>query len=254
MLEELELLDDQVVVIEEGLVDVLLDIVVQVWLDVERLVRLFDLLDPHVQLIELLVDEVLEVVGCVEDSVDAAHQEREEDEADELQHDREEQLVWSLAGVVTVPDSCNDFEDPIESKDVLGVRWLVGKSVGWIAVVDPTALAPITWILYRTTISLVAEIQPEAGVDMVGVDDAQNEPSEHGQISLTLFAQVLEHELQYELLRLRQSVDVADSDHLQPVVLNALPSVESWDSGDAVNQEIALYVVVANRLDVSVGI
>lgn len=45
---KLEFLDNQIVVIEECLIDVVFDIVVKVWLDVERLVRLLDLLDPHV--------------------------------------------------------------------------------------------------------------------------------------------------------------------------------------------------------------
>jgi len=49
LLVELELLDDQVEIVEEGLLDVLSDIVIQRWLNMERLVGLLNLLDPHVK-------------------------------------------------------------------------------------------------------------------------------------------------------------------------------------------------------------
>lgn len=38
LLKEIELLNDEVVVVEEGLIDVLLNIVIKVWLNVERLI------------------------------------------------------------------------------------------------------------------------------------------------------------------------------------------------------------------------
>jgi hypothetical protein len=46
---ELELLDDQVIIVQKGLVDVVFDVVVEVWLDVEWFVRLLNLFNPHVQ-------------------------------------------------------------------------------------------------------------------------------------------------------------------------------------------------------------
>lgn len=49
LLIELELLNDQVEIVEEGLLDILSDIVVESWLDMEWLVRLFDFLNPHVK-------------------------------------------------------------------------------------------------------------------------------------------------------------------------------------------------------------
>ena len=48
---EVELFDDQVEIVQESLLDVLADVVVQGWLDVERSVRLLNFLDPHVQLV-----------------------------------------------------------------------------------------------------------------------------------------------------------------------------------------------------------
>ena len=67
---ELELLNDQVEVMHEGLLDVLPDVVVQRRLDVVWPVRLLYLLYPHVQRVELLLDQVIKVVGGVEDAVD----------------------------------------------------------------------------------------------------------------------------------------------------------------------------------------
>lgn len=86
---ECELFDDQVVVVQERLVDVVLDVVVQVWLDMERLVRLFYLLDPHVQRVKFLINEVLKVVRSIEDAIDRPHQEREENKPNELKDYRE---------------------------------------------------------------------------------------------------------------------------------------------------------------------
>ena len=67
LLIEGELFDDEVVIVEEGLVDVVFDVVVQIWLNMERLVRFLNLFDPHVEGVQLLVDEVFEVVGGVKD-------------------------------------------------------------------------------------------------------------------------------------------------------------------------------------------
>ena len=49
-----------------------------------RLVRFLDLLDPHIQRVKFLLDQVIEVVWRVENTVYRTHQEREEDEAKKL--------------------------------------------------------------------------------------------------------------------------------------------------------------------------
>lgn len=67
LLVEGELFDDEVVIVEEGLVDIVFDVIVQIGLNMERLVRFLNLLDPHVEGVQLLVDEVLKIVGGVED-------------------------------------------------------------------------------------------------------------------------------------------------------------------------------------------
>ena len=67
---EWELFNDEIEIVKEGLLDVDSDVVVQGWLNVEWLVRLLDLLDPHVESVKLLFDQVVEVVRVVEDTVD----------------------------------------------------------------------------------------------------------------------------------------------------------------------------------------
>lgn len=62
LLIELEFFNDQVEIIHEGLFDVLSDVVVKSWLDMEWLVGLFNLLDPHVELIQFLLNQVIEVI------------------------------------------------------------------------------------------------------------------------------------------------------------------------------------------------
>lgn len=62
LLIELEFFNDQVEIIHESLFDVLSDVVVKSWLDMEWLVGLFNLLDPHVELIQFLLNQVIEVI------------------------------------------------------------------------------------------------------------------------------------------------------------------------------------------------
>ena len=93
LLVELELLDDQVEIVQEGLLDVLSDVVVKGWLDVVWLVRLLDFLNPHVKGVKFLLDKVIEVVLGVEDAVDGTHQEGEEGQTQELQDDGKDVLV-----------------------------------------------------------------------------------------------------------------------------------------------------------------
>jgi len=70
LLVELELLDNQIEIVQEGLFNIFSDVVVQSWLNVEWLVGLLDLFDPHIQGVEFLFDEIIEVIGGVEDTID----------------------------------------------------------------------------------------------------------------------------------------------------------------------------------------
>ena len=116
---ELELLNNQVEIVKEGLLDVLSDIIIQSWLDVEWLVRLFNFLDPHVEGVKFLLDKVIKVVGGIEDSINRTHEEREECKSHELKSDRENVFLRSRSRVITIPYCGDNFENPIESKNVL---------------------------------------------------------------------------------------------------------------------------------------
>ena len=62
LLIELELFNNQVEIIKESLLDVFSDVVIESWLDMEWLVGLLNFLDPHVQGVKLLFDEIIEIV------------------------------------------------------------------------------------------------------------------------------------------------------------------------------------------------
>ena len=114
LLVEVELLDDQVEVVHEGVVHVLLDVAVQVGRDVVGLVRPLDLLDPDVQKAQLLVDEALEVVRLLQHIVDAAHQEREETQTDKLQNHAENVLIGRATRVISITHSCQSLQDEVD--------------------------------------------------------------------------------------------------------------------------------------------
>lgn len=78
LLVEREFFDHKIEIVFESLFNVLSDIAVKSWLDVEWFVRLLDLLYPHIKVVELLFDKVIERVRGVEDTVDGTHQEGEE--------------------------------------------------------------------------------------------------------------------------------------------------------------------------------
>lgn len=78
LLIENEFLNDKVEVIHEGLLNILSDIVIESRLNVEWLVRFLNLLDPHVERVKFVFDQVIEVVGGVEDTINGSHKEREE--------------------------------------------------------------------------------------------------------------------------------------------------------------------------------
>ena len=63
---------------------VLLDVAIQIGRNVKGLIRPLYLLDPDVEHAQLLIDEALEAVRLLQHVVDAAHQEGEEAQADEL--------------------------------------------------------------------------------------------------------------------------------------------------------------------------
>jgi hypothetical protein len=155
----------------------------------ERLVGLFDLLDPHIKRVKFLFNQIIEVIGSVEDTVDGSHKEGEESKTHELQGNRENVFLGSGSRVVSVTDSCNDLKDPVEGKDVLGMVSLVVK----VIFKDPRLSA----VLFFVIVSIIRNIwvnsavfkttdhKPNAGHDMAQVNDIKDKSSETGQIVLS---------------------------------------------------------------------
>ena len=86
MLVEGELFDDEVEVIHKCILNALPDFAVQIGWDVVGLIRSFDFLDPQVQPIEFLVDQILEFITGAQYATHTAHQQREESQANELNY------------------------------------------------------------------------------------------------------------------------------------------------------------------------
>jgi hypothetical protein len=119
LLIENKLLNDQVEIIHEGLLNVLSDIIIESWLNMEWLVRFFNLLDPHVKGIKFLLNKVIEIVRGVEDTVDRSHKEREEGKSHKFKGNRENVFLGGRSRIVSVSDSCDNLKDPIKSEYVL---------------------------------------------------------------------------------------------------------------------------------------
>ena len=62
LLVELEFFNNQVEIEVKGLLNVLSDIIVQSWLNMEWFVRLLNLFDPHVQRVKFFFDQIFEVI------------------------------------------------------------------------------------------------------------------------------------------------------------------------------------------------
>jgi hypothetical protein len=103
----------------------------------ERLVRLLDLLDPHVKGIKFLLNKVIEIVRGVEDTVDRSHKEREEGKSHKFKGNRENVFLGGRSRIVSVSDSCDNLKDPIEGKNVLRWNRLIVKFI----LVDPRLCA-----------------------------------------------------------------------------------------------------------------
>jgi hypothetical protein len=73
LLVELELFDDQVEVVHEGLLHVLPDVPIERGLDVVGFVGLLNLLDPHVERVQLLLNQIFETILGAENGGNRPH-------------------------------------------------------------------------------------------------------------------------------------------------------------------------------------
>lgn len=158
----------------------------------ERSVRLLNLLDPHVQLIKLLLDQVVEVVRRVEDTVDGTHEEREECETEELQDDGEDVLAGRGTRKVTVADSGNDLEDPIEREYILRRYTLTFETV----LVYPR-LGAVRIFAHCAGLRR-SKLQPYTSHHVRYVYDDEYESCEHYQIILSLLGVLLQSTVERE--------------------------------------------------------
>ena len=78
-----------------------------------------------------------------------------------MQDNGEEILMRCLTGVVSIPNSSDYLEDPIEGKDVLGMHWLFGESGIASALVGPRVLA--MWNIYIVAVLHLTQVQPDTG-------------------------------------------------------------------------------------------
>jgi len=146
LLIELKFLNDKIKVIEESLFNIFPDVIVQRRLNVERLIRLFNFLNPHVQRIKFLLNQVIEVVRCVENTINRTHQKRKESKSQKLQADRENVFIGCMTSVISISNSGDYFKYPIESKNISCVIWFWVKSI----VVNPTIYTDdrLIWLLW----------------------------------------------------------------------------------------------------------
>jgi len=201
---------------------------------VEWLVRFFNLLDPHVQRVKFLFNEVIEVIRSVEDTVDGSHQEREEGQSHELKSNRENILFWGASWIITVSDCCNDLENPVESKNVLSVITLVTEVISvsprlsavLLHVVAISIVVIVRWV--ESAIRSKSNNEPDTSHDVTQVNDVQNETSETRQVILSLLWVFLEHTLQKKVERISQLWEMDNSEDLQNVVFHDFTHEQFW--------------------------
>jgi len=132
LLVELEFFNNQVEIEVKGLLNILSDIIVQSWLNMEWFVRLLDLFDPHVQRIKFFFNQIFEVIWGTEDTIDRSHEEGEECQTEELQDNWENVLVRGCTSIITISYCRNNFKNPVESKNIDWefLVWSIIKIVG----------------------------------------------------------------------------------------------------------------------------
>ena len=245
LLVEVEFLNDEVEIIQEGLLDILPDIVVECGLYVERLIWLLDFLNPHVQRVQLLLDEIVKVVRGAENTGDRSHQEWEEGEAEELEQDWEDVLTLSLARVITVAYSCDDLKDPIKCKNVNRCIVLLRKIR--VSLVNPRRRAIVA--ILADAILLLTKENEDASAAVADVDHVEDEGAETCQVVLSLFWVLLQQDRQKKLKRFRDPEEVNDSETLQEIkweVLAAIDIEKRRHRGNHIKNKVSLDIVVTN--------
>lgn len=246
LLIEVEFLNNKIEIVKESLLNIFPNIVVECWLDMERLVWLLNFLDPHVQWVELLLNQVIEVVRCAENARDWTHQEREEGQSQKLEQDREDVLLLRLPRVISIAYSSDYLEDPVEGENVYWCIVFLSKVRALL--IDPRFSARFVFYVVSARVFFTKENE-DASAAMTDVDDVQDESAKARQIVLPLFGVLLQQNWEKKLKWLRDPEEVNDSEALQEVeweILAALYVEEAWNCGNNIEHKIRLDVVVAD--------
>jgi hypothetical protein len=253
LLVEIELFNYQIEVVEERLFHVFPDVVVECRLNVERLVWLLNFLDPHIQWVKLLLDQIVEVVRCAENTRDWSHEEREESQAEELQQYWKDVLLLSFSSVVSIPNCSDDLEDPVEGKNVNWCVVFICKV--WVFLVDPRSCTGfISWLSLASF--LFAKVNKDTCAAMTDVNDVEDEGTEACQIVLPFLGVLLKEYREKQLQRLRDSEEVDNSEAFEEVkweVLAPLHVEQAWYCADHIKDKVGLDVVVADRWKILVS-
>jgi hypothetical protein len=93
------------------------------------------------------------------------------------------------------------------------------------------------------TVFQATEVEPDASVNMAGVDDPENENHKSNQVVLSLLGVLGEKALHKESTRLVNPVDMHESKQLEEVKLSALTKEDVGHRGNHVKKEVSLKVV-----------
>ena len=140
----------------------------------ERLIRFFNFLDPHIQRIKFLLNQVIEVIRSIENSINRSHQKRKESEPQKLQANGENIFIRSMASVISISNCCDYLEYPIKSKNISWVIWFWVKAI----VINPTFDADNSCICTFWTVFLHPKSQPHARHNVTNVYHIKNKSRE----------------------------------------------------------------------------
>lgn len=152
-----------------------------------------------------------------------------------MEGNRENVLLRGFTDIVSVAYSGDDFENPVEGENILGMVRFSGEVA--IVLVGPRIDAGRVHCFLRSdvihdfrildiaAVHLLAKVEPQARANVVGVNDHQDEACEVAQVVLPLLRIASQQELHHVVQRLREPLNVDPSEELPPVLLDALSEV-----------------------------
>ena len=209
----------------------------------EWFVWLFNFLNPHVEWIKLFFNQIIEIIGSVENTVDGSHKEREESKSHKFQSNGENIFIWCRTSIISISDSCDNFENPIKRENILRMVWLIIETT----FKDPWLGAITVW----RAIAFVefSKVQPDTGHYVASVNNVKDKSREWGKIILSFLRIFLECTTEHKLQRLRKSSNMSHSKDLQPIVAKCLSHHQFWNSSCNIKEEVPKNVILSNTFD-----